>query len=158
MKQGTTFFLKAALILIGLPVLALSIVGFIWLMRNPANPDYDQLLYPIVIGMYVSAIPFFIALYQAFKLLNHIDRNQAFSDLSVKALKNIKFCALIIGGLYVVMLPFVFGVAQMDDAPGLVLVGMVPVFASFVITVFAAVLQRLLQEAIDIKKENDLIV
>ena len=158
MKRGTTFFLKAALILIGLPVLALSIVGFIWLMRNPANPDYDQLLYPIITGMYLSAIPFFIAVYQALNLLNHIDKNQAFSDLSVKALKNIKFCALIICGLYVVMLPFVFGVAQMDDAPGLVLVGMVPVFASFVITVFAAVLQRLLQEAIDIKKENDLIV
>ncbi|MER2174879.1 MAG: DUF2975 domain-containing protein [Carnobacterium sp.] len=158
MKRGTTVFLKAALILIGLPVFVLSIVGFIWLTSNPANPDYDQLLYPIIIGMYISAIPFFIALYQAFKLLNHIDMNQAFSDLSVKALKNIKFCALIICGLYVVMLPFVFGVAQMDDAPGLVLVGMVPVFASFVITVFAAVLQRLLEEAIDIKKENDLIV
>ncbi|AEB30855.1 hypothetical protein CAR_c21980 [Carnobacterium sp. 17-4] len=158
MKRGTTLFLKAALILIGLPVLALSIVGFFWLMNNPANPDYDQLLYPIVIGMYVSTVPFFIALYQAFKLLNHIDRNQAFSELAVKAIKNIKFCALIICGLYVVMLPFVFGVAQTDDAPGLVLVGMVPVFASFVITVFAAVLQRLLQEAIDIKKENDLIV
>lgn len=158
MKRGTTIFLKAALFLIGLPVLVLSIVGFTWIMRNPANPDYDQLLYPIIIGMYVSAMPFFIALYQAFRLLNHIDRNQAFSDLSVKALKNIKFCALIICGLYTVMLPFVFGVAQMDDAPGLVLVGMVPVFASFVITVFAAVLQRLLQEAIDIKKENDLIV
>ncbi|WP_407371661.1 DUF2975 domain-containing protein [Carnobacterium sp.] len=158
MKRGTTIFLKAALILIGLPVLFLSIVGFIWLMRNPANPNYDQLLYPIVIGIYVSAIPFFIALYQAFKLLTHIDRNQAFSDLCVKALKNIKFCALIICGLYVGMMPFVFGVAQMDDAPGLVLIGMVPVFASFIITVFAAVLQRLLQEAIDIKKENDLIV
>jgi hypothetical protein len=31
-------------------------------------------------------------------------------------------------------------------------------FASMVIAVFAAVLQRLLQEAIDIKAENDLII
>ena len=48
--------------------------------------------------------------------------------------------------------------ADIDDAPGLVIVGMIPIFASMVIAVFAAVLQRLLKEAIDIKEENDLIV
>lgn len=158
MKRGTTLFLKLAVLFIGLPVLGLSLFGLIWLINNPANPTYDQLLYPVLIGMYLSALPFFSALYQTFKLLNHIDKNQAFSELSVKALKNIKFCALTISGLYVIVLPFVFGLAQMDDAPGLVLMGMVPVFASLVIAVFAAVLQRLLQDAIDIKKENDLIV
>lgn len=158
MKRGTTLFLKLAVLFIGFPIIALCIFGLIWLISNPANPDYDQVLYPIIIGMYISTIPFFIALYQAFKLLSYIDKNQAFSDLSVKALKKIKFCALIISGLYVVILPFVFGLAQIDDAPGLVLVGMVPIFASLVIAVFAAVLQRLLQDAIEIKKENDLIV
>ncbi len=158
MKRGTTLFLKLAVLFIGLPIIALCIFGLIWLISNPANPDYDQVLYPIIIGIYISTIPFFIALYQAFKLLSYIDKNQAFSDLSVKALKKIKFCALIISGLYVVILPFVFGLAQIDDAPGLVLVGMVPIFASLVIAVFAAVLQRLLQDAIEIKKENDLIV
>lgn len=56
------------------------------------------------------------------------------------------------------MLPFVYVVAEKDDAPGLILMGMVPVFASLVIAVFSAVLQRLLQEAIDIKSENDLVV
>lgn len=158
MKKGTTLFLKLAVLFIGLPILALSLFGLTWLINNPASPAYDQLLYPILIGMYVSVLPFFAALYQAFKLLNHIDRNQAFSDLSVKALKNIKFCALLISGLYLAILPFVFGLAQMDDAPGLVLVGMVPVFASLVIAVFAAVLQRLLQEAIKMKSENELTV
>ncbi|ALV22158.1 DUF2975 domain-containing protein [Carnobacterium antarcticum] len=158
MKKGTTLFLKLAVLLIGLPILALSLFGLTWLINNPASPAYNQLLYPILIGIYVSVFPFFAALYQAFKLLNHIDRNQSFSDLSVKALKNIKFCALLISGLYLVILPFMFGLAQMDDAPGLVLVGMVPVFASLVIAVFAAVLQRLLQEAIKIKSENELTV
>lgn len=158
MKRGTTLFLKLAVLFIGLPIIALCIFGLIGLISNPANPDYDQVLYPIIIGIYISTIPFFIALYQAFKLLSYIDKNQAFSDLSVKALKKIKFCALIISGLYVVILLFVFGLAQIDDAPGLVLVGMVPIFASLVIAVFAAVLQRLLQDAIEIKKENDLIV
>ena len=158
MKRGTTLFLKLAVFLIGSPVLALGIFGLYWLPNNPVNPDYAHILYPIVIGMYVSVIPFFIALYQAFKLLSYIDKNQAFSQMSVKALKNIKFCAMTISGLYVVFLPFVYLVAELDDAPGLIIIGMVPIFASIVIAVFAAVLQRLLQEAIDIKSENDLIV
>jgi hypothetical protein len=158
MKRGSTLFLRMAVFFIGTPVLALCIFGLPWLANNPVNPDYAHILYPIIIGMYVSVIPFFVALYQAFKLLSYIDKNQAFSQISVKALKNIKFCAMTISGLYVIIEPFVFLVADLDDAPGLVIVGMVPVFASMVIAVFAAVLQRLLQEAIDIKSENDLIV
>jgi len=158
MKRGSTLFLRMAVFLIGTPVLALSIFGLFWLPNHPANPDYDQILYPIVIGMYASVFPFFGALVQAFKLLSYIDKNLAFSDLSVRALQIIKFCALTFSGLYVVILPFVFMVADLDDAPGLVLVGMVPIFASMVISVFAAVLQRLLKEAIDIKSENDLTV
>ncbi len=130
----------------------------IWLPNHPADPDYAHILYPIVIGMYVSVIPFFVALYQAFKLLSYIDKNQAFSELSVKALKNIKFCAMTISGLYVVIMPFVFLLADQDDAPGAILFGMIPIATSIVIAVFAAVLQRLLKEAIDIKSENDFIV
>ncbi|MFP5108836.1 DUF2975 domain-containing protein [Neobacillus sp. C211] len=158
MKQGSTLFLRMAVFLIGTPVLALCIFGLPWLAKNSVNPDYAHILYPILIGMYVSVIPFFVALYQALKLLSYIDKNQAFSELSVKALKNIKICAMTISGLYVVILPFVYLVADLDDAPGLIIIGMVPIFASIVIAVFAAVLQRLLQEAIDIKSENDLIV
>ena len=108
--------------------------------------------------MYVSAIPFYFALYQAFKLLSYIDKNKAFSELSVKALKNIKYCAITISSLYVVVMPLFYLIAELDDAPGLILIGMVIIFASMVIAVFAAVLQRLLQEAIDIKSENDLTV
>ncbi|MFD1039421.1 DUF2975 domain-containing protein [Virgibacillus byunsanensis] len=158
MKRGTTLFLKIAVFLIGIPVLILSIFGLPWLANNPVNPDYAHILYPILIGLYGSVIPFFAALYQAFKLLSYIDKNKAFSELSVKSLQKIKFCAITISGLYVVMLPFVYLVAELDDAPGLIIIGTVPAFASLVIAVFAAVLQRLLQEAIDIKSENDLIV
>jgi hypothetical protein len=158
MKRVNTVFLKIAVFLIGTPILAFGIFGLIWLLKNPANPDYAHILYPIVVGMYASTVPFYIALYQAFKLLGYIDKNLAFSELSVKALKAIKKCAITISILYLAIEPFVFQVAQLDDAPGLVIIGMVPVFASMVIAVFAAVLQKLFQEAIDMKSENDLIV
>ncbi|HDR6753118.1 TPA: DUF2975 domain-containing protein, partial [Bacillus thuringiensis] len=51
---------------------------------------------------------------------------------------------------------FHFIAKKMDPPIGLV--GLIIVFASLVIAVFAAILQRLLQEAINIKSENDLTV
>ncbi|MBO1580387.1 DUF2975 domain-containing protein [Bacillus sp. XF8] len=158
MKRVSTTFLKIAVILIGIPILALCIFGLPWLANNPVNPDYAHILYPILIIMYVSVIPFFVALYQAFLLLSYIDKNKAFSKLSVRALKNIKYCAITISILYVVGMPLFYLMAEIDDAPGIILIGLVVIFASMVIAVFAAVLQKLLKEAIDIKSENDLTV
>ena len=158
MKRGTTLFLRVAVVLIGIPVLALGLWGMYGLAKNPVNPDYAHILYPIVLGIYLSAIPFYMALYQAFRLLGNIDRNEAFSEMSVKALSHIKKDAINISILYVLMTPFIFLLAQTDDAPGLILFGMIPIFASIVIAVFAAVLQKLLQQAIDIKSENELTV
>ena len=160
MKVGSTNFLKIAVILLGIPILAFCIFGLPTLVKAAleSNSEFAYVLYAIVIVMSVSMIPYFVALYQAFKLLSIIDKNKAFSDVSVKCLKVVKYCAIIISSLYVVGLPFIFTFAHLDDAPGVVLIGMVVIFASMIIAVFAAVLQRLLQEAIHIKLENDLTV
>ncbi|RKL65394.1 hypothetical protein CR203_20820 [Salipaludibacillus neizhouensis] len=160
MKRGTTLFLRIALIIIGIPVLALCL----FLVPEIANfaaelyPDIAYIKYLIFIDLYATAIPFYFALYQAFKLLSYIDKNKAFSELSVRALKVIKYCAFTISLLYVVGMPLFFLIAEKDDAPGIILLGMVMIFASMVIAVFAAVLQKLLKNAIDIKSENDLTV
>ncbi|MGW6302435.1 DUF2975 domain-containing protein [Peribacillus butanolivorans] len=160
MKRGTTLFLKIAVILIGIPVLALCIflVPVIAKFAAELYPDMTYIKYLVLIDLYASAIPFYFALYQAFKLLSYIDKNKAFSELSVRALTKIKYCAITISILYVVGMPLFYLIAELDDAPGIILIGLVIIFASMVIAVFAAVLQRLLQEAIDIKSENDLIV
>jgi hypothetical protein len=154
MNRGSTLVLKGVIVLIGLAALAVCIFGLPYLISD------DQVGYyrPILIGMYVPAIPFFVALYQAFKLLNYIEKNQAFSQLSVTALKNIKYSGIAISVLYAMGMPFIFNVADKDDAPGVVLIGFIIIFASFVIAIFAAVLQKLLKNVIDIKSENDLTV
>jgi hypothetical protein len=95
---------------------------------------------------------------QAFKLLRYIDKNKAFSQLSVYSLRNIKFCAITISTLHVLVLPLFYLFAEKDDAPGVIFVGLVVPFASMMIAVFAAVLQKLLKNAIDIKSENDLTI
>ena len=92
------------------------------------------------------------------KLLNYIDKNKVFSDASIKALKNIKYSAIAISLLYAAGMPYILYVADKDDAPGVVLIGLVIIFASFVIATAAAVFQRLVQSAVEIKSENDLTV
>lgn len=160
MERGTTLFLKTAVILMGIPVLALCIfvVPEIGNFAVELYPDMAYLKYLFFIDLYATAIPFYFALYHAFKLLCYIDKNKAFSELSVRALKNIKYCAITISCLYVAGLPLFYLIAEKDDAPGIILIGLVIIFASMVIAVFAAVLQKLLKNAIDIKSENDLTV
>ncbi|KAA0765754.1 DUF2975 domain-containing protein [Bacillus sp. SH5-2] len=160
MKQGSTLFLKTVVILIGIPVLAMCIflVPKIGNFAAELYPDIAFIKYLVFINLYATAIPFYYALYQAFKLLSYIDKNNAFSELSVSALKNIKYCAMTISILYLLGMPLFYLIAERDDAPGFIIIGMIMILASMVIAVFAAVLQRLLQDAIDIKSENDLTV
>ncbi|QSB08984.1 DUF2975 domain-containing protein [Lysinibacillus fusiformis] len=152
-----TLFLKIAVFLIGIPVLALCI----WVVPRVALGTVGHspvLTIVALIGVYATAIAYFVALFTTIKLLSYIDQNIAFSELSVKALIKIKYCAIIISSVYVVGMPLIYYAAEVDDAPGLILIGMVIIFASFVVAVFAAVLQKLLKNAIDIKSENDLTV
>ncbi|MGJ7913139.1 DUF2975 domain-containing protein [Neobacillus sp. LXY-1] len=160
MKSGSTLFLKLTIVLMGIPILALCIflVPELGDLAAKLLPDFAYIKYLVFIIFYASAIPYYIALYQAFILLRHIDKNEAFSDLSVNALKKIKQCVISISTLHLLVLPLFYLFAEKDDAPGVIFIGLVVPFASMVIAVFAAVLQRLLKEAIDIKSENDLIV
>jgi hypothetical protein len=153
-----TFFLKAVVVLIGLAILAICIFGLPSIANEAADHYAKSVYVPILIGVYAAAIPFYAALYQALRLLSYIDRNKAFSELSIQAIRNIKWCAVAISILYAGCMPFIFQIAQDDDAPGLAALGLVVIGASLVIAVFAAVLQKLLQHAIDIKSENDLTI
>ncbi|PRX17828.1 Protein of unknown function (DUF2975) [Orenia metallireducens] len=150
-----TLFLKIAVILIGILILAFCIFGLPWVAKDAAKSSSKMayILYGILTIMYVSAIPFFVSLYQMFKLLSYIDTNKAFSELSVKALKNIKKCATTISILYVVGMPLFYIVGEVDDAPGVILIGIIFIFAPMVIAVFANLLQKLLKNCIDIKND-----
>lgn len=155
-----TMLLKFAVILIAVPVLVLS--GFLLpaIARDASmsSPQMAWVLRGIMAVIVASILPFLAALYQAFRLLGYIDTSEAFSDLSVTALKNIKRFAFAISLLYTLALPLFFIVGEVDDAPGVILMAASLIFAPFIIGVFAAVLQKLLQKAIDIKRDNDLTI
>ena len=160
MKRGSTNFLRFTVYVMGSIVLALCIFALpeMWQGGSVEFPMVDYAIFLIMMGMYVTAVPFFIALWQTLKLLTYIDQNKAFSEFSVKALRNIKRCAAIIAVLYVGGVPLLFPIADAEDAPGMLIIGMIIACAPITVAVFAAVLQKLLQSAIDIKSENDLTV
>lgn len=161
MKQRSTLFLRAAIIAIGLIALVFCVffVPNLGIHIGIEFPGLAYVRYPLMIVMYGAAIPFFIILGQGWKLLGYIDKNTAFSEKSVHALKHIKRCAIAIGVLYATTVPLVFfPIAQIDDAPGLIIFGAFIAAVPFVFAVFTALLQRLLQNVIDIKSENDLTV
>lgn len=159
MRLKSTLFLKLVVILVGIPILALGIFGLYDFYKYPLNlTNHELILLPIIIGIYLTGIPFYFALYQTFRLLGYIDKNNAFSELSVKALKNIKYCASSISIFYIVILPVCSLYSRKYDFPGLVILSLFSSFASAVIAVFTAVLQRLLKEALAMKSENDYII
>jgi hypothetical protein len=154
MKRSSTLFLQGTILLIGTVVLAICLFAL-----PPAIASEDVGYYrPLLLGLYVPAVPFFFALYQALKLLRYIDNSTAFSNLSVKALQSIRNCAVIIAAMFTAGSPYIYYVANRDDAPGVLALGLVIVFASIVIAVFATVLEKLLGSVIAIKPENDLTV
>lgn len=159
-KRGVILILRGAVLAMWLFVLVVCVFGVIPLSNEWAQdfPDIAYLQYPIVVGVYVSAIFFFVALFQAMKLLSYIDHGKAFSELSVQALKYIKYCAIVIWALYSLNMFVVYRMTQQMDAPGFMFIGMIIPFASFVIAVFASLLQKILHDAIVLKSENDLTV
>ena len=153
MKGSSTIFLRVVIYLIGLAVAGLCVI----LLGVSISGNAGMFL-PLMLGMLVAAVPFFFALYQGLLLLSYIDKSSAFSELSVKAIRKVKYCAGVISVLYALMMPYTTYVSEKDDAPGGVVIGLVLIFAPLVIAVFTAVLEKLLQNAIDIKSENDLTV
>jgi hypothetical protein len=114
---------------------------------------------PFLAYAYAASIAFFVALYQAFKLLGYIGANQVFSQRSVKALRTIKYCAMTLVAFIVGAEAYLFiFVRGKDDIAGGVMIGLLMVFVSVVAATAAAVFERLLQSAVEIKSENDLTV
>ncbi|MFO8068399.1 MAG: DUF2975 domain-containing protein [Alkalibacterium sp.] len=155
-----TLILKIAVIFIALPVLAITLFGFPLIIQDAADSSMKMasVLYGLLTVFSLTLFPFLAALYQAFKLLKFIDCNDAFSAKSVEALKKIKLFAFSIAALHLTSFPLYFIVGEVDDAPGVILVGMMFISAPTVVAVFAAVLQKLMGNALEIKQDNDLTI
>src|SRR5690606_37416289 len=115
MKQKSTSFLKFVLELIALRASALMI----WFPQPVGRATNLNLIHiysdPFILYCYIATIPFFAALYHAFRLLGYIEKNKVFSPVAVQMLSNIKICALPTIGFLVGAILYIRFAAQGDD-------------------------------------------
>ena len=158
-KRSSTIFLQVVVVLLGIGALAL----LLWepqIEGVNAHATNFEIYFkdPFLVLVYIGSIPFFVAIYQAFKLLGYAGQNKVISPEAVKALRTIKYCALAIIGFVVVEEIFIMLNHGSDDAAGGVAMGIGITFISIVVATAAAVFEGTLQSAVEMKSENDLTV
>jgi len=156
MKKSSTVFLQVVVVLIGIVALVIMI-RFPLTEGRATNLDLFSIYAdPFIIYGYLSSIAFFVALYQSFKLLGYIGQNKIFSLSSVKALRNIKYCAIVLSVLIMIAAIYIrvsFNGNADDDPAGFIAVSIVATFISIVVATAAAVFGKTL-----LKKGSHLII
>ncbi len=126
-----------------------------------SNPNAGT-FWPFLLGMWILSLPIFSALFEAHKILNYIDEGKAFSTLTIRAIQNIKKYSITFGVLIILSALGLIVAAQVfypsEDTPPVGLIGFLITFVSIVIATFAATLEKLLKEALNLKEENELTI
>ena len=157
LKRSSAVFLQTVIVLIGVGALAF----LLWEPHiegvNAHATLFEMYVNLFVMYVYVASIPFFVALYQAFKVLGYAAQNEVFSPEAVKALRIIKFCAMAIIGFVALSLIFMIG-GDREDRPAGIFMRLLVSFPSIIVATAAAMFERILQNAVEMKSENDLTV
>src|SRR5262245_50033546 len=129
MNRSSTIFLQIVVVLIGIG----AVILLLWEPRiegRNVNATNFEIYFqdPFLVLVYAGSIPFFIALYQAFKVLGYARQNKMFSQEAVKALRTIKYCALAIIAFVVVEEIIIMLNRGNEDAAGGVFMGVLITF------------------------------
>lgn len=159
MKKVSIVFLQAVVVLIG--ILALGFLVFMPLKEGRAkNLDLISVYAdPFILFAYATSLAFFFALFKAFQLLGLIGQNRVFSIESVNALKAIKYCIIVLGasialtGIYVKIFNH-----KDDDPAGFLAMCIFAIFSCLVVGTAAAIFEKILSNAVNMKSENDLTI
>jgi len=158
MKRASTIFLQVMVVLFGTGILA-------WLLWEPhvegvnAHATFFEVyLDPFIAYIYIGSIPFFVAIYQGVKFLGYIGRDEIFSRAAVRTLGIIKYCSIAIICFVAGSVIFMIAEGDPDDRPAGVFLRLLVTFPSVVVATAAFISERILQNAVDIKSENDLTV
>ena len=154
MKRAATIFLQILIVLLGIGVLAALLYEPQVEGRNVRATQFEIYFKdPFLAYIYLAFVPVFVGLYQAFKLLGYARRDEIYSQRSVRAMRTIKYCALITASFILGAVAYLFiFIRGEDDIAGGVAMGVFISFASIIIATAAAVFERALRKAAD--KEN----
>jgi hypothetical protein len=159
MKRISTIFLQAVIVLISIVALTI-LIRFPLTEGRATNLDLFSIYSdPFILYGYAASIAFFVALYKV-KLLGYIRQNKVFSSNSVGALRSIKYCAIVLSilivtaGLYIK----ISYNNEEEDPAGFLAICIVTTLVAIVVATAAAIFEKILQNATDMKSENDLTI
>ncbi|MGE7912608.1 DUF2975 domain-containing protein [Lysinibacillus xylanilyticus] len=157
-KRGSTTFLKVIIFILGIVVLAVCIYFLPEAARRDAiERPGDYSLYPLLVCAYGIFITFSVALYQMFKLLTYIEKNNAFSELSLQSLKVIKKCIFTV--IFFIFLAIVYLRVRVqftgDDAAGPISLGLMGILATSIIIAIVDVLQKPIKNFLDSQPKSN---
>lgn len=161
MKRIPIIFLQAVVIITGIAALT-----FMLWEPHIEGRNIDSTLFeiyfkdPFLIYVYIASMSFFGGLYQVFKLLRYIGQNNLFTQNSLSALRTIKHCAI-------ALITFVLGAEAYffivqsnkgEDIAGGVMIGFFMIFIALIIATMVTLFEKILQNAVEMKSENDLTI
>ncbi|WP_255489774.1 DUF2975 domain-containing protein [Dysgonomonas sp. 25] len=160
MKRISIVFLQVVIVFIGIGTLSFMLWEPHLEGRNVGATLFEIYFNdPFLAYVYISSISFFVVLYQVFRLLGYVRKDRIFSPESVKALRIIKYCAIALI-LFIAGAEAYFFIIQRatEDIAGGVAIGLFMIFISAIIGTAATVAEKILQNAVDMKSENDLTI
>jgi uncharacterized membrane protein YuzA (DUF378 family) len=157
-KRGSTTFLKVIIFLIGIAVLAVCIYFLPEAARRDAiERPGDYSLYPLLVCTYGICITFSVALYQWFKLLTYIEKNNAFSESYLQSLRVLKKCTFTVIFFILLAIVYLRVRAQFtgDDAAGPISLGLMGILTTSIIAAILDVLQKPIKNILDSQPKNN---
>lgn len=119
-------------------------------------PEFSSAYVPWVVFISISAIPCFMALIRAWQIATEIGRDNSFSGINARYMRQISLYAMIdcvyffVGNIVMLFLNM--------NHPGFVIVALFIVLAGIIIAVAAACLAHLIEKAAVIREENESFV
>ena len=97
----------------------------------------------IFFSLYLVLIPYLYSLYLTFRLLIRIDQGMYYSPPSSEYLSRIGTSGYVIGTIFLLDLPFIYGYGDYSDAPGIIIIFGFLALLSYAIAIFANLLKDL---------------
>lgn len=144
MQKINSAILSSVVVLIGTIVLLLCVFVLPRLAQETVliHPEVAYLKYPILLGMYATAVPFFYAIYETVIMIQVAQRISIFSSRITHGLNYIKYCAFVIIVLYVL------GIFILDYAnalpPVIAIMGMGILLVTIMVAAGAAFIKNVL--------------
>jgi len=139
----------------GLVILLLCVFAVPYEANRTAEifPEYAHFKIPVMVFLYITALPFYAGLYQAMKICREILQGNEFTHQNVTSLVRISQFAFSEVVLYFIGAVTLFVLNMLH--PGILLLVLAIISVAAAIAIFSAVLSYIIKKAVLLREENE---